>query len=214
MKRLYRSAPTCRSSKRAQVPSALGLRLFTVVWIWPPVASATRCRSSSATWGARVGGLREMCRVRWAHALRRSRTPVVRAARKMSTGLGKTFPNQAPSAACTLSSTREPERLKPDKGLALNPPSKQGKEQQSWHGPCSTQVHACWAPRPHCSRRIYKRPSQQARTQKVAEQRRASPAPRRRCLGPQSTGWPGRRWRTATARSWRRSRRTWPACRR
>lgn len=52
VKRLYRSAPTCRSWNCAQLPSALALRLFTVVWIWPPVAMATRCRSSSATCGA------------------------------------------------------------------------------------------------------------------------------------------------------------------
>ena len=49
VKRLYRSAPTCRSWNCAQLPSALALRLFTVVWIWPPVAMATRWRSSSAT---------------------------------------------------------------------------------------------------------------------------------------------------------------------
>mmetsp|Transcript_45718 Transcript_45718/g.74573 ORF Transcript_45718/g.74573 Transcript_45718/m.74573 type:complete len:229 (+) Transcript_45718:458-1144(+) len=49
VKRLYRSEPICLSSNTSHVPSTLGMISFTEVCTAPPVALATRCKSSSAT---------------------------------------------------------------------------------------------------------------------------------------------------------------------
>eukprot|EP01139_Manchomonas_bermudensis_P005583 Amastigsp_a175365_241.p3 type:complete len:358 gc:universal Amastigsp_a175365_241:413-1486(+) len=49
VKKLYRSSPTWRSSKRSQVPRTAGLTPASEVWILAPVARATRSRSSLTT---------------------------------------------------------------------------------------------------------------------------------------------------------------------